>query len=242
MERFSIKTPEEALKCNKYPGRGLLLGKTPDGQCTVAAYFIMGRSANSRNRIFTERNGIVRTEPFDETKVEDAPLIIYTAMRKWRNNLIVTNGDQTDTLYNSLSNGKTFEKALETRTFEPDKPNYTPRISGMLTFEDGDCAYKISIIKSLDNDGTAPARYFYCYPSKAGLGHLIHTYSGDGDPLPSFTGEPVRVQIDDDIDIFAEKLWNALDEDNRISLYIRYTDLTTGKEDNRLINKNQKGE
>ena len=239
MEIYKINDIGELLDGNTYPGRGIIIGKTPDGKSSVAAYFIMGRSANSRNRIFTEKNGSVFTEPFDASKVEDPSLIIYAALRKFRNNLIVTNGDQTDTIYNGLSNGKTFTKALESREFEPDAPNYTPRISGMLTFENGDFSYQMSILKSVDAEGSDCARYSFAYPSKAGLGHFIHTYVCDGNPIPTFQGEPERVAIDDDIDAFTEKLWNALDETNKISLYVRYTDLTTGKEDNRLVNKNK---
>lgn len=239
MEIYKINDIRELLKDNTYPGRGIVIGKTPDGKKACTAYFIMGRSQNSRNRIFTEKNGAVFTEPFDSTKVEDPSLIIYAALRKYRNNLIVTNGDQTDTVYNGLANGKTFIKALESREFEPDAPNFTPRISGMLTFEDGDFSYQISILKSVDADGSDCARYGFSYPSKRGLGHFIHTYVCDGNPIPTFQGEPERVAIDDDIDTFADKLWSALDENNRISLYVRYTDLATGREDNRLINKNK---
>ena len=239
MEIYKINDIRELLKDNTYPGRGIVIGKTPDGKKACTAYFIMGRSQNSRNRIFTEKNGAVFTEPFDSTKVEDPSLIIYAALRKYRNNLIVTNGDQTDTVYNGLANGKTFIKALESREFEPDAPNFTPRISGMLTFEDGDFSYQMSILKSVDVDGSDCARYGFSYPSKRGLGHFIHTYVCDGNPIPTFQGEPERVAIDDDIDTFADKLWSALDENNRISLYVRYTDLATGREDNRLINKNK---
>ena len=239
MEIYKINDIAELLDGNTYPGRGIVIGKTPDGKRSCAAYFIMGRSQNSRNRIFTEKNGAVFTEPFDASKVEDPSLIIYAALRKYRNNLIVTNGDQTDTVYNGLANGKTFMKALESREFEPDAPNFTPRISGMLTFADGDFSYQMSILKSVDAEGSDCARYGYSYPSKAGLGHFIHTYVCDGNPIPTFQGEPERVAIDDDIDAFTDKLWNALDENNRISLYVRYTDLATGKEDNRLVNKNK---
>ena len=239
MEIYKINDIRELLKDKTYPGRGIVIGKTPDGKKACTAYFIMGRSQNSRNRIFTEKNGAVFTEPFDSTKVEDPSLIIYAALRKYRNNLIVTNGDQTDTVYNGLANGKTFIKALESREFEPDAPNFTPRISGMLTFEDGDFSYQISILKSVDADGSDCARYSFSYPSKRGLGHFIHTYVCDGNPIPTFQGEPERVAIDDDIDTFADKLWSALDENNRISLYVLYTALATGREDNRLINKNK---
>lgn len=239
MDIYKINEIGELLADNTYPGRGIIIGKSADGKKAVTAYFIMGRSANSRNRIFTEKNGDVFTEPFDASKVEDPSLIIYAAIRKYRNNLIVTNGDQTDTVYNGLSGGKTFAKALEARKFEPDAPNFTPRISGLLTFEDGGFSYQMSILKSIDEEGSDCARYTYSYPAKSGLGHFIHTYVCDGNPIPTFTGEPERVAVDSDIDVFTEKVWNALDENNRISLYVRYTDLATGKEDNRLINKNK---
>lgn len=239
MDIYKINEIGELLADNTYPGRGIIIGKSADGKKAVTAYFIMGRSANSRNRIFTEKNGDVFTEPFDASKVEDPSLIIYAAIRKYRNNLIVTNGDQTDTVYNGLAGGKTFAKALESRKFEPDAPNFTPRISGLLTFEDGGFSYQMSILKSIDGEGSDCARYTYSYPAKSGLGHFIHTYVCDGNPIPTFTGEPERVAVDSDIDTFTEKVWNALDENNRISLYVRYTDLATGKEDNRLINKNK---
>ena len=229
----------ELLKSKTYPGRGIMLGRSADGKSAVAAYFIMGRSANSRNRIFTERDGAVYTEPFDASKVEDPSLIIYAAIREYENNLIVTNGDQTDTIYEGLEKGLSFNKALESREFEPDAPNLTPRISGMLTFEDGDFTYQMSILKSIDPEGSDCARYGFTYPSKAGLGHFIHTYVCDGNPIPTFQGEPERVAIDDDIDAFTDKLWNALDENNKISLYVRTIDLETGEEENRLVNKNK---
>lgn len=236
---YKINDIGELLDGNTYPGRGIVIGRTADGKKACAAYFIMGRSANSRNRIFTEKNGDVFTEPFDASKVEDPSLIIYAALRKYKNNLIVTNGDQTDTVYNGLTGGKTFAKALESRKFEPDSPNFTPRISGLLTFEDGDFSYQMSILKSIDAEGSDCARYTYSYPAKAGLGHFIHTYICDGSPIPTFCGEPERVAIASDIDEFSEKLWNALDENNKISLYVRFVDLATGKEENRLINKNK---
>lgn len=239
MDIYKINEIGELLADNTYPGRGIIIGKSADGKKAVTAYFIMGRSANSRNRIFTEKNGDVFTEPFDASKVEDPSLIIYAAIRKYRNNLIVTNGDQTDTVYNGLAGGKTFAKALESRKFEPDAPNFTPRISGLLTFEDGGFSYQMSILKSIDGEGSDCARYTYSYPAKSGLGHFIHTYVCDGNPIPTFQGEPERVAVDSDIDVFTEKVWNALDENNKISLYVRYTDLATGKEDNRLINKNK---
>ena len=238
MNIYKINDVAELLDGNTYPGRGIIIGKTADGTKAATAYFIMGRSANSRNRIFTERDGAVFTEPFDASKVEDPSLIIYAAIREYENNLIVTNGDQTDTIYEGLQNGKCFNGSLKSREFEPDAPNLTPRISGMLTFEDGDFSYKMSILKSIDPEGSDCARYLFSYPSKAGLGHFIHTYVCDGNPIPTFQGEPERVAIDDDIDAFTDQLWNALDENNKISLYVRYIDLETGEEENRLVNKN----
>ena len=239
MDIYKINDIAELLDGNTYPGRGIVIGKTADGTKAAAASFIMGRSANSRNRVFTERDGAVFTEPFDASKVEDPSLIIYAAVREYENKLIVTNGDQTDTVYEGLEQGLGFCEALEKREFEPDAPNLTPRISGMLTFADGDFTYQMSILKSIDPEGTDCARYGFSYPSKAGLGHFIHTYVCDGNPIPTFQGEPERVAIPDDIDAFTEKLWNALDKDNKISLYVRYTDLKTGDKDCRLINKNQ---
>ena len=227
------------IKGNPYVGRGIIAGLSEDGRYAVGAYFIMGRSANSRNRIFAERDGAVFTEPFDPSKVEDPSLIIYAALRKHENKLIVTNGDQTDTIYDFLKRGGNFADALNTREFEPDRPNFTPRISGMLTFEKNDFSYQMSILKSADAEGSACSRYFFSYPALAGVGHFIHTYVCDGDPIPTFQGEPERVALGNDIDEFTSSLWNALDEDNKISLYVRFTDLATGEEENRLINKNK---
>ncbi len=239
MNIYKVNDIAELIKDNSYVGRGIVIGKPADGKKAATAYFIMGRSENSRNRIFTEKNGEVFTEPFDASKVQDPSLIIYAAIRSYENKLIVTNGNQTDTIYDSLANGGCFCKALKTREFEPDAPNFTPRISGMLTFADGDFTYKMSILKSIDADGSDCARYTFDYPSVAGLGHFIHTYVCDGNPIPTFQGEPERVAIDNDIDAFTDKLWNALDENNKISLYVRYVDLATGDADNRLINKNK---
>ncbi|MBQ0110961.1 MAG: IMP cyclohydrolase [Oscillospiraceae bacterium] len=239
MDIYNINDISKLLDGNTYPGRGIVIGKSADGKYACAAYFIMGRSANSRNRIFTEKNGEVFTEPFDASKVEDPSLIIYAALRNYENNLIVTNGDQTDTIYDGIKAGKTFIKSLESREFEPDAPNFTPRISGMLTFENNDFTYQMSILKSIDEKGSACARYGYSYPSVAGLGHFIHTYVCDGNPIPTFQGEPERVEIDADIDVFTDKLWNALDGDNKISLYVRYVDLKTLECTNRLVNKNK---
>ncbi len=239
MNIYEVNDIVKQVKGNSYVGRGIVIGKSADGKKACTAYFIMGRSANSRNRIFTEKNGEVFTEPFDVSKVEDPSLIIYAAIRKFENKLIVTNGDQTDTIYDFIKEGKGFREALNTREFEPDAPNFTPRISGMATFADGDFTYEMSILKSIDEVGSACARYTYDYPSIAGLGHFIHTYVCDGNPIPTFQGEPERVAIPDDIDEFTNSLWNALDAENKISLYVRYTDLASGKEENRMINKNK---
>lgn len=239
MNIYQINDIAELIRDNPYVGRGIVVGKSADGKKAVSAYFIMGRSANSRNRVFAERDGAVFTEPFDASKVEDPSLIIYAALRKYQNHLIVTNGDQTDTIYEGIRAGKTFVQSLETRAFEPDSPNWTPRISAMLTFAEGDFSYQLSILKSIDAEGSACARYGFSYPSVAGLGHFIHTYVTDGNPIPTFQGEPERVAIPGDIDAFTNSLWNALNESNKISLYVRYTDLATGAEENRLINKNK---
>ena len=238
MSVYEIKTIKERVEGNSYVGRGIVCGKSENGKKGVVAYFIMGRSANSRNRVFTMKDGILFTEPFDASKVEDPSLIIYAAMRKYENNLIATNGDQTDTIYEFLKEGKSFEAALDTRCFEPDEPNFTPRISSMITFSDNDFSYKMSILKSIDEIGSDCARYTFSYPSKAGLGHFIHTYVCDGNPIPTFQGEPERVFIPDDIDEFTNALWNSLDNDNKISLYVCYTDLETKSEEYRIINKN----
>ncbi len=238
MNIYEISPISKLIEGNSYVGRGIILGKSEDGKNAVSAYFIMGRSANSRNRIFTEKDGAVFTEPFDASKVEDPSLIIYAAIRKFENKLIVTNGDQTDTIYEGLKNGKGFEEALESREFEPDAPNLTPRISGMISFKDSDFTYKMSILKSADAEGTACNRYSFSYPALCGLGHFIHTYVCDGNPIPTFQGEPERVLIPNDIDEFTKDIWNSLDNDNKISLYVRYTNLETGIEENRMINKN----
>ncbi len=238
MNIYEIKSMKDRIDGNPYVGRGIVIGKSSDGKKAVTAYFIMGRSANSRNRVFTVKNGEVFTEPFDASKVEDPSLIIYAALRKFENKLIVTNGDQTDTVYDGIVTGKSFSESLESREFEPDAPNFTPRISGMLTFGENDFKYEMSILKSLDENGSDCARYTFSYPSKAGLGHFIHTYVTDGNPIPTFQGEPERVVIPDSIDEFADEIWNYLDENNKISLYVRYTDLTDGSYEEKLINKN----
>ncbi len=238
MNVYEINDIAELIRDNSYVGRGIVIGKSADGKNAVTAYFIMGRSRNSRNRVFVERDGALFTEPFDASLVEDPSLIIYAAERTYENNLIVTNGDQTDTIYEGLSEGKSFKKSLETRSFEPDSPNFTPRISGILTFSKKDFSYEMSILKSADAEGSACNRYTFSYTALPGLGHFIHTYVGDGSPLPTFQGEPERVKIGNDIDAFTNSLWDALNHDNRISLFVRYTDLATGKEEKRLINQN----
>ncbi len=239
MNVYETKTIAERIVGNPYVGRGIVIGKSADGAKACTAYFIMGRSANSRNRVFSKEDGVLYTKPFDASKVEDPSLIIYAAVREYNNRLIVTNGDQTDTIYEGLKAGKSFTDSLATRCFEPDAPNYTPRISGMLTFDAGDFSYKMSILKSADEKGTACNRYTFFYEPLAGTGHFIHTYVTDGDPLPTFTGEPERVSVPDDIDAFAAQLWEALDADNKISLYVRYTDLADGQIQERVFNKHK---
>jgi IMP cyclohydrolase len=239
MNIYEVLPIGKRIKGNPYVGRGIVLGKTKNGENAVSAYFIMGRSENSRNRVFTIKDGNVYTEPFDASKVEDPSLIIYSAVKSYENNLIVTNGDQTDTIYNYLKDGKCFNCALNSRCFEPDAPNFTPRISGMITFENNDFTYKMSILKSIDEQGSDCARYTFNYPSKNGLGHFIHTYVTDGNPIPTFQGEPERVEIYDDIDAFTNEIWPSLDENNKISLYVRYTNLKTNEITYRLINKNK---
>ena len=239
MNIYEIPAAESRIRGNSYVGRGIVIGKTEDGKKACAAYFIMGRSNNSRNRVFCERDDALFTEPFDASKVEDPSLIIYAAIRKLENKLIVTNGDQTDTIYEGLKAGLAFSDSLKSREFEPDAPNLTPRISGMNNFADGDISYQMSILKSADAEGTACNRYTFDYSALAGLGHFIHTYVCDGNPIPTFQGEPERVAIPNCIDEFTDKLWNALDAANKISLYVRYVDLESGNEENRLINKNK---
>ena len=238
MNIYKINNIGELIRGNSYVGRGIVIGKTEDGKSAATAYFIMGRSANSRNRVFKERDGAIFTEPHDASKVEDPSLIIYAALRCYENKLVVTNGDQTDTVYEGLKAGLSFSESLTKREFEPDAPNLTPRISGMITFGKGDFTYEMSILKSADAEGTACNRYTFSYPSLPGLGHFIHTYVCDGNPIPTFQGEPERVAIPNDIDKFTENLWNSLDADNKISLYVRYTDLESGKICDRMINKN----
>lgn len=236
---YTSKTMGEIIKDNAYAGRGIVIGKTADGSKAAIAYFIMGRSENSRNRVFKEEGEDVVIYPFDESKVEDPSLIIYSPIRVFENKVIVTNGDQTDTIYDFVKEGRGFRCALNTREFEPDAPNFTPRISGMLTLEDGNFGYEMSILKSIDEAGSGCARYTWDYPSVNGLGHFIHTYEHDGNPLPTFQGEPRRVAVPDTAEEFLSDIWENLNEQNKISIYVRYIDLKTGEVTNKLINKNQ---
>lgn len=230
---------ENELKNNAYPGRGIIIGKSADGTKAVTAYFIMGRSANSRNRIFAVEGEGIRTEAFDPSKLEDPSLIIYAPVRVLGNDTIVTNGDQTDTIYDGLKDGLTFEQSLRSREFEPDAPNYTPRISGVMTVNDGKYDYQMSILKSNNGNPDACNRYTFSYENPvAGEGHFIHTYMHDGNPLPSFEGEPKLVAIPDDMEAFANMLWTNLNEDNKVSLFVRYIDIATGKYETKIINKN----
>ena len=226
----------QELRGNAYPGRGIVIGKSQDGGCAVVAYFIMGRSVNSRNRIFAEEPDGIRTEAADPAKMEDPSLIIYHPVRQMGRGLIVTNGDQTDTIRDFLEKGLPFEQALRTREFEPDGPNWTPRISGLLS---PDGSYKLSILKAADEAGTACLRQTFEYPGQAGLGHCLHTYQCDGSPIPSFEGEPTPVTIEGDIDTFTSGLWESLNQDNKVSLFVRFTDLATGQAQTRIVNKNQ---
>ena len=239
MDIYKINDIGELIAVNSYVGRGIVIGQSQDGKKSCAAYFIMGRSANSRNRVFKKIDGAVYTEPYDASKVEDPSLIIYAAVRQAGNRLIVTNGDQTDTIYDGVTAGKSFSESLTSREFEPDAPNLTPRISGMITYGEGEFSYEMSILKSADAEGTACNRYTFSYQPLPGLGHFIHTYVCDGNPIPTFQGEPERVAIPDDIDEFTNTLWDALDADNKISLYVRYTDTESGEITERLINKNE---
>lgn len=230
----------EELKSNAYPGRGIVIGKSDDGKKAVTAYFIMGRSVNSRNRVFVEDGDGIRTQAFDPSKLEDPHLIIYAPVRVLGNKTIVTNGDQTDTIYELMNQQMTFEQSLRTREFEDDAPNYTPRISGIIKTTDGGFNYAMSILKSDNGDGSSCLRYTYTYNNpKAGEGRFIHTYMGDGSPLPSFEGEPKLVGIPSDIDEFTDNLWNALNEDNKVSLFVRFIDLATGETTSKIVNKNQ---
>lgn len=228
------------LSANSYPGRGIVIGKSADGRHAVTAYFIMGRSENSRNRVFVEDGEGIRTQAFDPSKLTDPSLIIYAPVRVLGNKTIVTNGDQTDTVYKGMDKQLTFEQSLRSREFEPDGPNYTPRISGILHIENGCYNYAMSILKSNNGDPEACNRYTFAYENPiAGEGHFIHTYQNDGNPLPSFEGEPKWVKIDRDIDAFTDMLWNNLNADNKVSLFVRYIEIATGKYETRIVNKNK---
>ncbi len=240
MNVYKVKSIKDVLAGNPYVGRGIMIGKTSDGKRAAFAYFIMGRSENSRNRVFIPEGRDMKTHPFDASKVEDPSLIIYYPIRDLGKIVIVTNGDQTDTIRDYILNGSTFEAALDTRKFEPDGPNWTPRISGALYLGEGDFKYKMSILKSLDEEGSDCVRETFSYPSKAGLGHFIHTYVTDGSPIPTFVGEPERIEVPDSLDEFTDSIWQNLDESNKISLYTRFVDLETGEIEDRLINKHVK--
>lgn len=231
---------EQELTNNAYPGRGIVIGKSKDGTKAVCAYFIMGRSSNSRNRVFVEDGEGIRTQAFDPSKMEDPSLIIYAPVRVLGNKIIVTNGDQTDTIYEGMDKQLTFEQSLRSREFEPDAPNYTPRISGIMHIGDGQYNYAMSILKSNNGNPDSCCRYTFAYENPvAGEGHFIHTYQCDGNPLPSFEGEPKLVEILDDMEAFTELLWNSLNEDNKVSLFVRCIDIATGTYESKIVNKNE---
>jgi len=240
MNIYEIKSIGDRIRGNSYVGRGVVIGMSEDGKKAVTAYFIMGRSENSRNRVFTEQGDDVTIYPFDASKVSDPSLIIYSPIRKYNNSLVVTNGDQTDTVVEGLKVGKCFYESLKSREFEPDIPNFTPRISGIINFAGSSFDYEMSILKSENENGDACARYTYSYLPLNGLGHFIHTYVCDGNPIPTFVGEPERVSIPNSIDELTNDIWTNLDENNKISLYVRYIDLESGAVENRMINKNVK--
>lgn len=238
---MGLRSIEKELQSNVYPGRGIILGKSEDGKNGVIAYFIMGRSENSRNRVFVTEGDGIRTQAFDESKLTDPSLIIYAPVKVLGNKTIVTNGDQTDTIYELMNQQLTFEQSLRTRLFEPDAPNYTPRISGIMKANKREFNYALSILKSSNGNPSSCQRNTFSYTSPInGEGRFIHTYMTDGDPLPSFSGEPKDIAIgNDDIDTFADKLWNALNEDNKVSLFVRYINLETFEHTSKIINKNQ---
>lgn len=231
---------KQELESNAYPGRGIVIGLTPDASHAVTAYFIMGRSSNSRNRIFVTDGEGIRTQAFDSSKLEDPSLIIYAPVRVLGNKTIVTNGDQTDTIYEGMDHQLTFEQSLRSREFEPDGPNFTPRISGIMHIENGRYSYAMSILKSNHGDGSSCVRNTFAYETPLkGEGHFIHTYMHDGNPLPSFQGEPKAVEMMDDMDKFTDMLWNSLNEENKVSLFVRYIHIATGRYESRIINKNK---
>ena len=230
----------EELKKNSYPGRGIVIGRSADGKKAVTAYFIMGRSVNSRNRVFTATDDGIKTEAADPSKLSDPHLIIYAPVRKLGNITIVTNGDQTDTIYENMAKGQTFEQSLRTREYEDDAPNYTPRISGIMNVKDGNYDFAMSILKSQDGNPEYCIRNTFAYPGcPAGEGRFIHTYMGDGNPLPSFEGEPEKVDVIGNIDEFTKLVWDNLNEDNKVSLFVRYIDIATGEYETRIVNKNK---
>lgn len=236
---MKMMTLSQELSGTTYPGRGIVIGRSADGKKAVTAYFIMGRSSNSRNRVFVEEGQGIRTQAFDPSKLEDPSLIIYAPVRVLNDSTIVTNGDQTDTIYEGMSRGETFEESLRCRTFEPDGPNYTPRISGILNVKDGNFDYSMSILKSHNQNPASCHRYTFSYENpQAGEGHFIHTYMRDDNPLPSFEGEPTWVDIRGDIDSFTEMVWNSLNEDNKVSLFVRFIDIADGTCETRIVNKN----
>ena len=240
MDTYALHDLGALLSGNPYPGRGIVVGKSGDGRFAAVAYFIMGRSENSRNRGFAATEDGIRTQAFDPAKLKDPSLIIYHPVRRLGNQLIVTNGDQTDTVRDGLLNGESFSQALSRRCFEPDGPNWTPRISALLTFADGDFTYEMSILKSADAQGTVCSRFTFSYPALSGVGHFLHTYVTDGNPvIPTFQGEPERVAVGNDSEAFAAQVWESLNADNKVSLYINWIDLATGEESVRIFNKNQ---
>lgn len=238
---MQIQSLAAELSSTTYPGRGIVIGRSKDGKTAVTAYFIMGRSENSRNRVFVEDGSGIRTEAFDPSKLSDPSLIIYAPVRVLGNKTIVTNGDQTDTIYELMDKQQTFEQSLRTREFEPDAPNYTPRISGIMHVENGRFNYAMSILKSNNGNPDSCNRYTFAYENpQAGEGHFIHTYKCDGNPLPSFEGEPKLVAVSDDMEQFTDMLWNSLNADNKVSLFVRYIEIATGKYETKIVNKNQK--
>lgn len=239
MNGYEINDISKILKSTEYFGRGIIIGKTKDLKNAVVAYFISGRSENSKNRTFIKNNDDIIIKPFDEEKVEDPSLIIYSPIKKLGDKLIVTNGDQTDTIYEFIKNNKTFEEALKTRTFEPDYPNFTPRISGILNFDKNNFSYKMSILKSGDKEGTICNSFLYSYESLEGVGHFLHTYNCDGNPIPIFTGEPKKIEIPNDIDEFVKLIWNNLSEKYKISLCVKYINLETKEQLTKILNINE---
>ena len=237
---YEVNDLAELLRQNEYPGRGIVTGLSADGKQAMFAYFIMGRSENSRNRVFVEDGEGIKTQAFEPAKMKDPSLIIYSPVRVLGKRTIVTNGDQTDTIYDALQNGGSFESALETRCFEPDAPNFTPRVSALLDFTNG-FSYKMSILKAADAAGSGCDRFTYSYAPVAGVGHFLHTYEKNGDPIPSFSGEPERVAVGCTVDSCARLIWESLNEQNKVSLFVRFIDIASGRSESRLINKNTRG-